>query len=98
MDPIYIEVITSPICPHSLKALKVASSFVSRCKFPVIVHESNIGTEEGQARASELNLDSTPAIVINGRLTFVGVPTQNELKDAVMEVKARELERNTYFF
>ncbi len=98
MDPIYIEVITSPNCPHSPKALRVASTFVSKCKFPVIVHESSIITEEGQARADELSLESTPAILINGRLTFVGVPTQNELKSAVLEVKAKERDRNTYFF
>jgi glutaredoxin len=98
MDPIYIEVITSPSCPHSPKALKVASRFVSKCNFPVIVHESSIITEEGQARADELSLESTPAIIINGRLTFIGVPTQHELKDAVMEAKEKEEARNTYFF
>lgn len=98
MDAIYIEVITSPNCPHSPKALKAASRFVSKCKFPVIVRESSIITEEGQARADELSLESTPAILINGRLTFVGVPTQDELKDAVMEAKAKERDRNTYFF
>jgi hypothetical protein len=98
MDAIYIEVITSPNCPHSPKALKAASRFVSKCKFPVIVRESSIITEEGQARADELSLESTPAILINGRLTFVGVPTQDELKDAVMEAKAKEQDRNTYFF
>ncbi len=98
MDPIYIEVITSPNCPHSPKALKVASKFVSKCKFPVIVHESSIITEEGQARADELSLESTPAILINGRLTFVGVPSKDELKNAVLEAKAKELDRNTYFF
>lgn len=98
MDPIYIEVITSPSCPHSPKALKVTSRFVSKCKFPVIVHESSILTEEGQARADELSLQSTPAILINGRLTFVGVPTPHELKNAVLEAKEKEEERNTYFF
>ncbi|NYZ75872.1 thioredoxin family protein [Candidatus Micrarchaeota archaeon] len=98
MDPIYIEVITSPNCPHSPKALKIASRFVSKCKFPVIVHESSIITEEGQAMADELSLESTPAILINGRLTFVGVPTSDELRGAVMEAKAKEHDRNTYFF
>jgi protein-disulfide isomerase len=78
--------------------LKVTSKFVSKCKFPVIVHESSLLTEEGQARADELSLQSTPAILINGRLTFVGVPTPHELKNAVMEAKEKEEERNTYFF
>jgi predicted DsbA family dithiol-disulfide isomerase len=78
--------------------LKIASKFVSTCKFPIIVHESSIISEEGQARADELSLKSTPAILINGRLTFVGVPTQHELKDAVMEAKEKEEDRNTYFF
>jgi protein-disulfide isomerase len=98
MDPIFIEVITSPNCPHSPKALKVAKQLVSKFKFPVILQESSIITEEGQARAYEFNVDSTPAILINGRIAFVGVPTVHELKDAVMEVKSREEERNTYFF
>lgn len=98
MDPIYIEIITSPNCPHSPKALRAASKMVSKCKFPIIVHESSIITEEGQARADELSLESTPAILINGRLTFVGVPSQVELKNAVMEAREKEKERNTYFF
>lgn len=98
MDPIFIEVITSPNCPHSPKALKVARELITKCKFPVILQESSIITEEGQIRAYEFNVDSTPAILINGRVAFVGVPTADELRNAVMEVKEKEEERNTYFF
>ena len=98
MDPIFIEIITSPNCPHSPKALKVASKLVSKCKFPVILRESSLETEEGQARAYEFLVESTPAILINGKLTFVGVPTAGELKDAVVEAQAKERDRNTYFF
>jgi len=98
MDPIFIEIITSPNCPHSPRALKVASKLVSKFKFPVILQECSIETEEGQARAYEFSVDSTPAVVINGRVAFLGVPSQGELKDAVMKVKEKEEERNTYFF
>jgi len=98
MDPIFIEIITSPNCPHSPRALKLARKLVSKFKFPVILQECSIVTEEGQAKAYELNVESTPAILINGRVTFVGVPTANELMDAVMQVKSKEDYRNTYFF
>jgi hypothetical protein len=98
MEPIFIEIITSPNCPHSPRALKIARQLVSKCRFPVILHESSLLTEEGQARAYEFRVDSTPAILINGRVAFVGVPTAVELKDAVMEVRAKEKDRNTYFF
>lgn len=98
MDPIFIEIITSPNCPHSPRALKIARKLVSKCKFPVILQESSMLTEEGQARASEFEVDSTPVIVINGRVTFIGVPSSDELEDAVMDVKAKERDRNNYFF
>jgi glutaredoxin len=98
MEPIFIEVITSPNCPHSPKAVKVAKQLVSKCKFPVILQEESIVSEEGWLRAYELQIESTPAILINGRVAFIGVPTIEELREVVMKVKEDEIERTNYFF
>lgn len=98
MDAILIEVITSPNCLHSPKALKVAKELVSKCNFPIIIQEESIVTEEGLLRACELQIDSTPAILVNGRVAFIGVPTLKELKEVVMEVRETERERANYFF
>lgn len=98
MNPIFIEVITSPNCPHSPKAMKVAKQLVSTCKFPVVLHEESILSEEGQLRMYEFQIDSTPAILVNGRVAFVGVPTIDELREIVFKVKEEEVERTNYFF
>ncbi len=49
--------------------------------------EINISYPEGGRRASELNIMSVPAIVIDGEVVFVGRTSKEEL---IKEIKSRE--------
>jgi len=99
MEPVFIEVLTSPNCPHSPRAMRVARKVAGR-RFPapVILREVSVATEEGAARAQEYEITATPSIAINGRVAFVGVPEAGELSKAVEETIENQSYRNSYFF
>ncbi len=97
-DPIYIEVLTSPNCVHSPKAMRVARMAVMRSGDAIILREVSIASAEGADRAEALRVEATPAIMINGAIAYVGVPTLGALRRMVSETVAKEKERNSYFF
>ncbi len=49
--------------------------------------EINISYPEGQRKASELNIMSVPAIVIDGEVVFVGRTSREEI---IKEIRTRE--------
>ncbi|MEM4390133.1 MAG: thioredoxin family protein [Candidatus Micrarchaeia archaeon] len=99
MEPVFIEVLTSPNCPHSPRALRVARKIAGR-RFgvPIILREVSLATAEGAARAQQFEISATPTIAINGRIAFVGVPQPDELARAVEETIKYQSYRNSYFF
>ncbi|VVC72168.1 Thioredoxin [uncultured archaeon] len=96
-DSVYLEVVTSPNCVHSPKAMRVARN-IARKQANLILLEVSIATNEGLERAKEYNVQATPTIAINGKVAFVGVPTPQALHDIIVEEQAREKERTSYFF
>lgn len=97
-EPLYIEIVTSPNCVHSPKAVRVARRAVSKRQDPILLREVSIATEEGMKRAQEFDVRATPTIAINGRIAFVGVPTQEAMEGLITETLQKEKERNAYFF
>ena len=99
MEDVFLEVVTSPNCPFSHRALEVARKVASR-KFgaKVILREVSTATQEGAARASEFEVSSTPAISVNGRVAFLGVPEPKELEGAIRQFLESEGYRKSYFF
>ncbi len=97
--PIYIEVLTSENCPHSPKALKVAKK-IAKKKFemPLELFEVSIETEEGQTKAMEYEIEATPTIAINGRIVYVGIPTEELMTQAIKRAVEREHYATSYFF
>ena len=98
MDPIHIEVITSPNCVHSPAAMRVARRTIKGSKEPILLREVSIASREGAEMAKGLELKSTPAILINGSLAYVGVPSQGAMQQLLSETVKKETERNSYFF
>ncbi|MEW6329367.1 MAG: thioredoxin family protein [Candidatus Micrarchaeota archaeon] len=98
MNPILVEVLTSPDCPHSPRALKIAKHTVAGLRAPVIVREISVATEEGRARAQEFEIAATPTITINGRIAYVGVPTSKKMLALLDYAIQREKESASYFF
>jgi small redox-active disulfide protein 1 len=93
----YIEIITSPNCPHSPKAVRVAQKVVSEMN-SVILHEVSMITEAGRARAEQYGVESTPAIAVNGQIAYVGVPGEKRLKHIIDDAVREERQKTNYFF
>ncbi|MFH0818110.1 MAG: thioredoxin family protein [Candidatus Micrarchaeota archaeon] len=99
MDLIHLDILTSPNCPYSPKALRVAQRVISRHKeVPILLREVSVATHEGEEMAEAFEIDSTPTFAINGRIAFVGVPAPEVLSNIIHEELEREKSRNSYFF
>jgi protein-disulfide isomerase len=96
-DQVYLEVVTSPNCVHSPKAMRIARG-IARRQANLILVEVSIATNEGLERAKEFNVQATPTIAVNGKVAFVGVPTPEVLQTIVTEEERKEKERTSYFF
>lgn len=94
---VYVEVITSPNCVHSPRALRIARSIAKKRK-EVVLMEVSIATSEGMERAREFEVTATPTIAVNGRVAFVGVPTPEQLESIICKEIRMEKERTSYFF
>jgi len=96
-DSIYVEVLTSPNCVHSPRAMKIARGLARKRKNMVLM-EVSIATEQGMERAKEFDAKATPAIAVNGRLVYVGVPSPEDFESIVAREAANEKERTSYYF
>ncbi|MFH1471020.1 MAG: glutaredoxin, partial [Candidatus Micrarchaeota archaeon] len=68
MDPIHLDVLTSPNCPYSPRALRVAQRVISRHRnLSILLREVSVATHEGEEMAEAFEIDSTPTFAINGR-------------------------------
>jgi glutaredoxin len=69
---------TCSACPSAKtlwKAMKVKYSFSYR--------EIDIGSDAGQELAERHSIRAVPATIINGRLTFIGVPPRESAEKAI---------------
>ncbi|MCX6778310.1 MAG: thioredoxin family protein [Candidatus Micrarchaeota archaeon] len=98
MAPVYVEVLTSPNCPYSPKALKIAESVTRKKGEHVILREISVATSEGENIANDYNIEATPTIAINGRIAFVGVPSARVLGGLITEEFEREKRMVSAYF
>jgi small redox-active disulfide protein 1 len=80
--PVKIEVFysdTCPYCPNAIALVREVSAEFS----DTTVEEVNTSTSEGAARAGGYQIFTVPTIVINGKVSFVGLPDKKELIEAV---------------
>jgi len=99
MDSIHLDILTSPNCPYSPRAVRVAQRVVSKHKgASILMREISVATQEGENMAEAFEIDSTPTFAINGKIAFVGVPAPDVLTQIIKEELEREHSRNTYFF
>ncbi|MBI4399239.1 thioredoxin family protein [Candidatus Micrarchaeota archaeon] len=99
MEPVYVEIVTAPNCPHSPKALKIALTIASKTHdVPIVVREISVATDEGRGLAEDYAIDATPTITINGKIAYIGVPSINAFNLLVKDFLRSERYRNNYFF
>ncbi|MFA5106659.1 MAG: thioredoxin family protein [Candidatus Micrarchaeia archaeon] len=93
----YVEIITSPNCPHSPKATRRLQSILGKMGNVHFVEISMI-TEQGQMIAESYGVEATPAIIINGSMAYVGVPTTSEVRGMIKDAVRDQREKMSYFF
>ncbi len=54
-----------------------------RVKYSFSYREVDITTEDGQELANRHSIRAVPATIINGRLTFIGVPSRQSVEKAL---------------
>ena len=54
-----------------------------RVKYSFSYREIDIGSEAGQELADRHSIRAVPASIVNGRLTFIGVPTRQSAEKAI---------------
>lgn len=72
-----IEVFFTPTCPYCPVAKSVVREVASEFKDKVSVEEVNAW--DNQELAAKYGIISVPAIVINGKRMFIGIPKKDEL-------------------
>lgn len=99
MDPIHIDILTSPNCPYSSRAIRVAQRVIGRQKgVSILMREVSVATQEGEELAEVFDIDSTPTFAVNGKVAFIGVPAPEVLTQIIKEEMDKEKARNSYFF
>lgn len=74
-----VEVITSPHCIESPKALRLVQRMASKIDGVYFYKISTI-TESGRQYAENLAVENTPAIVIDGHVALVGHVTRAKIE------------------
>ena len=79
----------TPTCPYCPYAIEVVRRVIPQFGDKVQVEEVNAWTPDGQLRAAKYRVYAVPAIAIDGRVRFVGVPNEEELAKVLKEESQR---------
>jgi len=79
----YVEMFTSPGCANCPAVKKMLKELTGELKGDITVEEVDITADP--TRAAQYGVMSVPAVAINGILKFVGVPSREDLKKAIVE-------------
>jgi thioredoxin 1 len=83
MEEVYVEEFMSPGCTGCPAVKEMLEELSNEFEGKLIVEEVDITVDT--ARAAQYALMSVPAVAVNGILKFVGVPSKEELKKAILE-------------
>ena len=83
MREAYIEMFTSPGCANCPAVKKMLNELSDELIGDITIEEVDITVDP--TRAAQYGIMSVPAVAINGILKFVGVPSREDLKKAVVE-------------
>jgi len=83
MEEVYVEDFMSPGCVGCPAVKAMLEELSIEFEDKLIVEEVDITVDT--TRATQYGIMSVPALAINGILKFVGVPSKEELKKAILE-------------
>jgi len=79
----YIEMFTSPGCSNCPAVKKMLKELSDELVGDITIEEVDITVDP--MRATQYGIMSVPAVAVNGILKFVGVPSREDLKKAIVE-------------
>ncbi len=88
MEEVYVEEFMSPGCVGCPAVKEMLEELSIEFEDKLIIEEVDITVDT--TRASQYGIMSVPAVVINGILKFVEVPSKEELKRAILEEMENE--------
>jgi small redox-active disulfide protein 1 len=80
---VVINVLKTKMCPHCPRASELAKKVAQRIGNGTIVKETFLDTPEGNTIAMKYRVMTVPAIVIQDKLKFMGMPSEDALLKAV---------------
>lgn len=83
MEEVYVEEFTSPGCAGCPAVKEMIKELSIELEGKLIVEEVDITVDT--ARAAQYGIMSVPAVAVNGILKFMGVPSKEDLKKAILE-------------
>jgi thioredoxin 1 len=78
-----INVLKTRMCPHCPKASELAKKVAQKIGNGTVVKETFLDTPDGNRIAMKYRVMTVPAIVINEKLRFTGMPSEAALISAV---------------
>jgi len=78
-----ITLLVSPTCGACPSAKSLWKEL--RVKYSFSYREVDISSEDGQELANRHSVRAVPATIIDGRLTFIGVPTRQSAEKALQQ-------------
>jgi len=88
MEEVYVEEFMSPGCVGCPAVKEMLEELSIEFEDKLLIEEVDITVDT--TRAVQYGIMSVPAVVINGILKFVGVPSKEELKKAILEEMENE--------
>jgi small redox-active disulfide protein 1 len=88
MEEVYVEEFMSPGCVGCPAVKEMLKELSTEFEGNLILEEVDITVDT--ARAAQYGIMSVPAVAINGILKFMGVPSREELKKAIVEEMERQ--------
>lgn len=86
MMAIKVEVFSSNSCPHCPGAIKVAEDAQKDMDLDIDVEVVNVNDPDNMQRARDYQIMAVPTIAVNGKVEFVGAPTEDQLVSKINEI------------
>lgn len=81
---ISVQIFTSDDCPYCPKAMEMVKELSKKYR-EVVWTQTSIDKFAGRKQALTFGIPAVPAIVIDGKLIFIGLPTSNEFETEIQK-------------
>ena len=81
---ISVQVFTSDECPYCPKAMEMVKEVSKKYK-EVVWTQTSIDKFAGRKLALNFGIPAVPAIAIDGKLIFIGIPSTNEFEQEIQK-------------